>query len=227
MNNEQFSFGMKISIILTCIVLAAGIAILVNVLKVNNTSSSVLSEVSKTNVEAQFENDDELKQYLQVFALMVQEETANKAKQVETCIGFLNQIFWYESINTHEGYACYEEQIIKNVAREMLGVSMLETSEEIIYDSEYKGYRYALAEEFLKGKCMDIININKQDETYEIEYTCTFPGESGLYELAEGNPINLNTYKIKATLQKNEKYEYSKYYLKNVELLDKDVVQYN
>lgn len=227
MNNEQFSLGIKISIIITCIVLAVGIIVLVNVLKVNNTSSSVLEDVSKTNVEAQFENDDELKQYLQVGALMVQEESINNAKHLETSIGFLNQIFWYEPISTNEGYVCYEEQIIKSVARELLGVSIIETSEKIIYDSEYKGYRYSEAGEFLNGKCMDIININKQDETYEIEYTCTFPGESGFYELAEGNPINLNTYKIKATLQKNENYEYSKYYLKNIELLNKDIVQYN
>lgn len=227
MNNEQFSLGMKISIIITCIVLAAGIILLVNVLRTKNTSNSVLEEVSKTNVEAQFKNNEELKQYLQVFALMVQEEKATEAKHLETSIGFLNQIFWYEPINTKEGYACYEEEIIKNVAREMLGVFVLETSEEIIYDSEYKGYRYALAGEFLNGKCMDISNVNKQDEIYEIEYTCTFPGESGLYELSEGKSINLTTYTIKAILQKNENYEYSKYYLKNIELLSKDIVQYN
>ena len=177
--------------------------------------------------EAQIENDDEFKQYLQVFALSIQEERPIKAKNLETVIGFLNQIYWYQPITTENGFACYEEQIVKKVAIELLGSSNIETSEEIILDKEYKAYRYAEAGEFLSGKCMDIVKVSKKDNIYEIEYKCTFPSDGELYELSEGKEITLSTYNIKATIQQNEDYEYAKYYLKNIELLLKDIVKYN
>lgn len=227
MNDEQFGFGLKITIIITCIIVVAGIVLAINVLKEKENRASVLEEVSGTTGEAQVENDDELRQYLEVFALLIQEENPVSEKQLETTIGFLNQIFWYEPVQTEEGYVCYDEQTVKNVARELLGIANLETGEEIILDDKYNSYRYANSSEFLVGKCMEIINVNKKDNNYEIEYTCTFPGENGLYELSEGNEISLTTYKIKAELQKNESYEYSKYYLKNIELLSKDIVKYN
>ena len=227
MNDEQFGLGLKISIIITSIILIAVIVLVVNVLKNADTKASILDEITESNYEAQLENDDEFKQYLQVFALLVQEEKNNKANKLETIIGFLNQIYWYEPIKTDDGHVCYEKDIVKSVAVELLGMSTFETSEEIIFDNDYEAYRYAEATEFLSAKCMDIVKVNKKDDIYDIEYNCTFPGESGWYELSEGNNISLQTYKIKAIIQKNENYEYSKYYLKDIELISKDIVQYN
>lgn len=227
MNDEQFGLGLKISIVITIIILIAGIILVINVLKNEDTSSSILDEMTGNTFEAQIENDDEFKQYLQVFALSIQEERPIKAKNLETVIGFLNQIYWYQPITTENGFACYEEQIVKKVAIELLGSSNIETSEEIILDKEYKAYRYAEAGEFLSGKCMDIVKVSKKDNIYEIEYKCTFPSDGELYELSEGKEITLSTYNIKATIQQNEDYEYAKYYLKNIELLSKDIVKYN
>ena len=227
MNDEQFGIGLRISIIITCIILIAGIVLVVNVLKNQNTETSILAEVGENTGEAQLEDDEEIKQYLEVMALMVQEENPTSAKNIETAIGFLNQIFWYETIVNEDGFACYDEKTVKSVARELLGVSVLETSEEIIFDDTYKAYRYANGGEFIFGNCMEISNVDKKDNIYNIEYTCTFPDEGGLYELTEGNEIELSTYRIKVSLQKNDKYEYSKYCLKNIELISKDVVKYN
>ena len=227
MNDEQFGLGLKISIIIMCIILIAVGVLVTIVLKNAETSSSILEDVSDTTFEAQLENDDEFKQYLQVFALSIQEERPTSAKYLETVIGFLNQIYWYEPISTEDGFVCYEEKIVKSVARELLGISNIETSEDIILDSKYNAYRYAIGGEFLSAKCMDILKVNMKDDIYEIEYNCTFPTESELYELSEKNSVNLETYKVKAIIQKNEKYEYSKYYLKNIELLSKDIVKYN
>lgn len=227
MNDEQFGIGIKISIIITCVILLMLGILVTDVLKTKDTSGSILDDVASTTGEAQIEDDEEFKQYLQVMALMVQDEAPTKAKHIATTIGFLNQIFWYETLGLEDGYVCYDQETVKKVAIELLGTSILETSEEIIFDEKYQAYRYAEGGEFIVAECMDILNVSKKDNIYEVEYICTFPGESGAYELSEGNEISLATYKIKAILQKNEKYEYSKYYLKNIELLSKDIVKYN
>jgi len=226
MNNEQFSLGIKITIVCTCLVLLAVGILTIYVLRIKDNNTSIL-DVSGTTIKEQLENDDEFKQYLEVFALAVQEERVILEKHLETVIGFLNQIMWYETVPTDEEYVCYDKNTVENVAKELLGITILETGEDIVLDEKYNAYRYVYGKEFLSAKCMDIISVSRKDDIYNVEYTCTFPGESELYELAEENNIVLNTYKIRATIQQNEKYEYSKYYLKNIELVSKDIVQYN
>ena len=46
MNDEQFGIGLKISIVITIIILIAGIILVINVLKNEDTSSSILDEMT-------------------------------------------------------------------------------------------------------------------------------------------------------------------------------------
>lgn len=228
MNDKQFGIGLKISIIITCIILIMEIALVVIVLKNNNNSSSILEDVEGATSEVQIENDEEFKQYLEIFGLMVQEETPLSSPEIETIIGFLSQISLYEPIQIAENqFWGFEEEIVKKVAVELLGKSEIPTGDDFVFDENAKAYRTSDGREFIFGKCMKVDKVDIDGNIYTVEYTCTFPNDGEIFEYTEGNKVSLNTYKIKAVIQKNETYEYSKYYLKNIELLSKDIVQYN
>lgn len=228
MDDKQFSIGLKISITVACILLILIGILVVNTIKSKDNTSSVLEEVSNIDSALSEADMEEIKQYLDVYSLLVQEENPTTTENLETIISFLNTIFWYEPVSIGENLmAGYEKNVVQTVAIELLGTTNIPTSEDLILDNENNVYRYALGGEFMSGKCMNIKDISMNNNIYEITYESTFPGENEAYEMAEGKEVELNTYTIKIKLEKNKNYEYSKYCLKNIELLSKDIVKYN
>lgn len=227
MNNEQFGLGLKITVLVAVVIIIAVVALAVNVLKNRETTASVLEDVVGNNGEAQIENDEEFKMYLEIFASSVLEYDSIATTQLETIFTFIENVFPVETFTNEEQFTCFNKEAVENVAVELLGVATLGKSEEIIYDENSNAYRYALGGDSGKANCMEIISVNKKDNTYVVEYNCAFLEDSEWSMLQENKPIDLQMYKIKATIQKNENYKYSKYYLKDIELLSKDIVEYN
>lgn len=171
---------------------------------------------------------EELKQYLGIYGILVQEENKTETQNIETVMAFLNTIFWYEPVEVGENSMLgYDKEVMENVAVELLGSKELPTSEDLILDVENNVYRYSFGGEFINGECMEIDDISQKDNIYEIKYKCIFPSDTEAYEVSEGQELSLNTYTISIKLEENKEYSYSKYCLKNIELLSKDIVKYN
>ncbi len=228
MSDKQFSIGVKISIAVAIVLLIIMGILAITTLRKKDNSSSILEDVSNSDNVISEAASEELKQYLGVYGILVQEENPTITQNIETVMSFLNTIFWYEPITVGENSMLgYDKDISQNVALELLGNKELPTSEELILDNENNVYRYVDGGEFIGGECVEIEHITQKNNVYEIKYKCVFPSDTEAYEIAEGQEVKLNTYNINIKLEENEEYSYSKYCLKDIELISKDIVKYN
>lgn len=228
MSDKQFSIGVKISIAVAIILLIMMGILAITTLRKKDNTSSILDDVSNTDSAVSEATTEELKQYLGVYGILVEEENKTKTQNIETVMAFLNTIFWYEPIAVGENSMLgYDKAVAQNVAIELLGNKELPTSDELILDTENNVYRYVDGGEFICGECMEIEHISQKDNIYEIKYKCVFPSDTEAYEISEGQEVKLNTYTINIKLEENKEYSYSKYCLKNIELISKDIVKYN
>lgn len=228
MSDKQFSIGVKISIAVAIILLMMIGILAITTLRKKDNSSSILEDVSNTDSAVSEATTEELKQYLGVYGILLQEENETTTQNIETIMSFLNTIFWYEPVTVGENSMLgYDKEIVQNVALELLGNKELPTSDTLILDTENNVYRYVDGGEFIGGECVEIEHIDKKNNTYEIKYKCVFPSDTEAYEISEGQEVKLNTYTISIKLEENKEYSYSKYCLKNIELISKDIVKYN
>ena len=129
MDDKQFSIGLKISITVACILLVLIGILVVNTIKSKDNTVSVLEEVANVDSALSEADMEEIKQYLDVYSLLVQEENPTTTENLETIISFLNTIFWYEPINIGENLmAGYEKNVVQTVAIELLGTTNIPTS---------------------------------------------------------------------------------------------------
>ena len=61
----------------------------------------------------------------------------------------------------------------------------------------------------------------------EVKFKNVFVNNEEITKYINGEKVLLETYELKASLMENETYDYSKYYINNIELIKKDVVEYN
>ena len=143
MSDKQFSIGVKISIAVAIVLLIIIGILAVTTLRKKDISSSILEDVSNSDNVISEAASEELKQYLGVYGILVQEENPTITQNIETVMSFLNTIFWYEPITVGENSMLgYDKDISQNVALELLGNKELPTSEELILDNENNVYRY-------------------------------------------------------------------------------------
>lgn len=243
MDNEQFKLGMKITITIAIIVIGIIIGALINVFCIKPAKPDIYSEIlsntdkeldmTKVNeiaLESKGIDKDEFNNYLSIFGLLVNKypaldkEENEKTTMIDAAVEFLNTSFMYEPKMNENQVETYEADKVNKIIKEMKGEYInknLDVSVVYTYDANTNTY---VPQEMEPTNCLllETLDINKKDEKIETTFKVAFPGNGEYATYLEKEPIEIETFTIKAIVLENEEYEYSKYYVSNIEVVKKE-----
>lgn len=239
MDEEKFKNSLKKTIIVIIVVL---IFILIIGIYIFNSKKAQLSIYSNKEQGNMFQSigmkEEEFKQYLSVFSLLVNEKynqdgyddkTLDNMRVLDTAISYIEEMSSYEVTQNNEGLQTYEANIINEIAKEIKGMYIsnnIDAGNLYTYDETQNVY-IKNESEYTTVYCTQIDEIEKKDGKIITTYKCIFPKDNELSEYQENNPIEIETYTIKATIVENTDYEYSKYFISSIEKISNENVKYN
>lgn len=246
MNNDEFKFGIKLTITITLIILGIIIGISIFVFTERKTEKDIYSEIlsntdkntnivdiSEISLETKGINKEEFESYLRLFGYLVREypELVEKEEKntlmIDAAVILLNTLYTYN--NEVDGIATFEADKINQIVKEMNGAYIdkkLDVKNVYKYDEEKNIYIPQIME-FPNCLYLETININKEYDKIEAEFKVAFPNENDSLSYTNSEPVDLETYTVKAVILENTEYEYSKYYVSSIEVISKEMVSYN
>lgn len=247
MNNEEFKLGIKTTITITLIIIGIIIGVLIYVFSSRNTEADIYAEilsnttkdlnstsVSEISLETKGIDKEEFESYLKLFGHLVKEypELVEKEEKhtlmLDAAVELLNTMYTYEENNVNENLVLEADKINK-IVREMNGEYInkkLNVKNRYKYDEEKNEY-IVQANDFNECLLIETLNIVKEDEKIEAEFKVAFPDEKSFSDYTNNLPVEMQTYTVKAVILENSEYEYSKYYVSNIDVIKKETVSYN
>lgn len=189
------------------------------------TLSSTKTELSiydksecSNNLQALGINEDEFKKYLSIFGNLIIESSNENEQNLNMISEFIDEMCpIYEAIIDESGLKCYDAEIVNNIAKELKGQGINKKSYDVntnyIYNEEKNSY---IQSKNLKEKtvCNKIDNITKNGDKIDVTYELIVMDSE---KLVSENEENLKKYKVKAIILNNLEYEYSKYFVSDIE----------
>lgn len=165
-------------------------------------------------------DEDEFVEYLSIVGFIANEDsTENKLNLATRAIDTLCSS--YEAETLEDGTKKYDMDIINNVLKEFLGDYIkgdIENSEYYEYNREENSC-IKKQEPEKSSYCIEIKNIEKNDDEFELEYKLAMMTASQKAEFDANNDTSkIETKNIKVSIVRNTNYEYSKYFFTNVEV---------
>lgn len=249
MNDDKFKKGIRRSFVLFfigiifIIIMVLYISISPNLKKTiydeYSASEEQSAEVSKIFLETKGVNKEELEKYLSVGAILKREEFPNDVAEVDNykymllALNFLNDV-------KGEGTESDEEKEVVTVDAEKIEKVLKELNGKFVKDNlNVTGY-YEFAQ---NENGLDIYNIKMnenfmsylvefseaefKDDIIEVRFKNVFGTNEEISKLINNEKVSLKTYEYKAIIKENLTYDYSKYYINNVEILNSEMVEYN
>ena len=162
-------------------------------------------------------NEEEFKTYLAIFGNLVIEDVNENEKVLNMASNFINEIYpMSEEENAESDLKCYDVNIVNKICKELKGQTIKENSnfENYVYDEEKNSY--------IQNKntnkilvCNQIDDIIKDNEKIEVTYELEVINSQEQLENEESK--DAKKYKVRAVILNNSDYEYSKYFVSNIE----------
>lgn len=169
------------------------------------------------NLELLGINEEEFKQYLAVFGNLLLEDNDENIKNLDLVTEFIDCMY-----PTYEGEVSektYDSAIVTEVAKEIRGTVIdkkVGFGESYTYNQENNVYtKHKKTDRILH--CIHIEEISKKDEKIEVIYKLAEMTSKQMSEYLVGKETDFEEYKVKATVMINSEYQYSKYFVSNIE----------
>lgn len=246
MNNDQFKFGIKLTITICILVFIIIIGLFIYIFHSNKATPDIYSEIlsntskdanlidiSEISLESKGINKEEFENYLSLFGRQVREYYTLEDKEekntlmLDSAVSFLTTLYMNEHVE--DGILTYEADKINKIVTEMNGIYInkkLDVTEIYKYDEEKNVYIPQQLESpgYLY---IETVDINKIEDRIEAEFKVAFPEETDALKYNNNEQVKIETYTVKAVILENEEYEYSKYYVSSLEILSKEKIEYN
>ena len=251
MNDEKFKKGIKRSFILFFLGLIF-ITIIVFYISISpnpkktiydefNNSEVVTTEVSKVFLETKGINKEEFEKYLSVGAILTREDLpkdiskeerdnykymllANSfitdVKGEELALDEINNISYVESNKVNEILKELNGKFIKN------NLNVTGYYEYIEDELGNKKYNIQNKEDFV-SYLVEFSEVEFLSDNIEVRFKNVFGTNEEITKLMNNEKVSLKTYEYKAIVKENSAFNYSKYYISSIELIDSEVVEYN
>lgn len=167
-------------------------------------------------------NEDELKQYLSVVSNLGIDSQKNEGiKMLDMATNFIDTMCSaYEAQTNENGQRYYDASIIDQVIKEING-KFIKTRNSLedryIYSKEENSYIQNKVSD-KTPYCLQIEEIVPEGDNMKVTYQLAYMTDSQMAEYRTGKEVDLEIYTIEATLLKNTDYEYSKYFLSDLEI---------
>lgn len=251
MNDEKFKKGIKRSFILFFLGLIF-ITIIVFYISISpnpkktiydefSNSEVVTTEVSKVFLETKGINKEEFEKYLSVGAILTREDLpkdiskeerdnykymllANSfitdVKGEELALDEINNISYVESNKVNEILKELNGKFIKN------NLNVTGYYEYIEDELGNKKYNIQNKEDFV-SYLVEFSEAEFLSDNIEVRFKNVFGTNEEITKLMNNEKVSLKTYEYKAIVKENSAFNYSKYYISSIELIDSEVVEYN
>ncbi len=177
------------------------------------------SAESENKLQALGINEEEFKQYLSIASYMV--EDASSEKMLKMASDFIDTLCSaYEAEVTEDGTKSYEKEIVNQVLKEMTGNYIkedIDKSEYYIYNGQANVYT-KMKDFEEKPYCVEIEDISKSDNKIEVCYKLAIFNQEQMAEYATTQEVLTETKKVKAVIICNTDYQYSKYFVSQIEV---------
>ncbi len=177
------------------------------------------SAESENKLQALGINEEEFKQYLSIASYMV--EDASNEKMLKMASDFIDTLCSaYEAEVAEDGTKSYEKEIVNQVLKEMTGNYIkedIDKSEYYIYNGQANVYT-KMKDFEEKPCCVEIEDISKSDNKIEVCYKLAIFNQEQMAEYATTQEVLTETKKVKAVIICNTDYQYSKYFVSQIEV---------
>lgn len=246
MNNEQFKFGIKVTVAIFIIIIVIIIGVLIYVFNPHNAEVNIYSEIlsniendnkiSEISLETKGIDKQEFESYLSSFALLeynknleLSDEEAKNIGMINAAANFLDIVYLKEEQLEDESQISYEADKVNKIIREMNGEYIeknINVSKIYTFNEEQNTYSLQSSDK-INSIFINLDEVTKTEDKIQVIYEVIFPTEEEYINYTEKKPVEIETYKIRATLLENEEYEYSKYYVSSINTISKEKVKYN
>lgn len=251
MNDEKLKKGLKRSTVFFIIGIVFVLIILIYVSISPNSKKTIYDEyevledtsagVTKVYLESKGINKEEFEKYLSVAAILKKDtfdkDILDKDKEnylyMLTTINFLNNVKGEElEIDEVNNISIIEPKKVKDIVKELNGKYIKEKI-NIPGIYEYKVdelgneiYNIVRQENFV-SYLVEFSEINFNGDLIEAKFKNIFGTNEEITKLMNNEEIELDTYEFKVVLKENLNFDYSKYYINDIELINKEKVKYN
>ena len=249
MNEEELKSGLKKTGILTIIAIILMIVLAVYVFNGSKAQKTVfddsLSEeqnlkTSKAYMQANGVSKEDLEKLFSALVINsvekyegedLSKEELENTRKLNAIASFmdsyaLSQVSSEEEI---EGTQIYDTSIVNQVFKEMFGKYVKDTLPvSAIYKFNEQKNAYELTgENALTGLCISIDEFEKDSAYIIVKFKAIVANNDELLKYMNKEKIKLPTYEIKVKLVENEKFNYSRYYVKETDVISTSEVEYN
>jgi len=222
MKEETLKKSLLMIGIVAVLILLLTIYICINIFSSEKASLSIYPDVEPgSTFEGLGIKEDEFKDYLSVFSLLVNEDYSEKNEEIlndirflDTAVSFLKNLSSYEEVLNNEGLDVYSSEDIHILAKEIRGMyvnNALKTGERYIYNDSEKTYTKNGTENKI-ARCTDIDEIEKNSDVISVKYRCVFAEDE------DSNSDKKNVYNVEITILENSNYQYSKYFVHSIKV---------
>ena len=164
-------------------------------------------------------DQNEFKEYLTVFANLIDDQYNEKQKMLNMATNFMENLYSSNELSIHENdKKNYDANHINNIIKEVQGTYIkTEIADGDFYQYQAEENVYVQNREVDRvTNCVEIDNIEKKGDNLEVIYTLNIVSKEQLAEYMIGQATNFESYKIKAVIMFNTNYEYSKYFVHQI-----------
>lgn len=248
MNDEELKKKVKRSVIIFAIgliIIVIGVIYIMasptskkNIYEEYNSNTELTAGVSKVFLETKGINKEELEKYLSVAAILRRTEVPTDVLDAEkdnykymlVTANFIKDVLGEElTLNETDNISYVEDTKINNILKELFGKYIqdnLNVTNYFEYNAEEAKYVVKNTEDYF-SYLVELSEVEVNDSLIEIKFKNVFGNNEEITKFINNENVSLETYEFKATLMENEEYEYSKYYINNIELINKETVEYN
>lgn len=252
MNDARLKKGIKRSLILfgigilVVLFLALYISISPNSKKTiydeYNLSSEMSTGISKVYLESKGIKKEEFEKYLSVAAILVRDdiklELLNENEKsnyiyMQTVQKFMNDVLGTEvEINETTNESTIYEQKVKEILKEFNGKYVkdnLNVENYFKFTEDELGNKYYVvknSEDFV-SYITELKEVEINGDLINVKFINVFGTNEEITKYMNNEKVSLNTYEFDAVLKENLSFEYSKYYISDIKLVNKEIKEYN
>lgn len=219
MTDLQFKKRLKKFVPIPILLILGIIALSIYILGSNKAELSIYTSAETENkLQALGINEEEFKQYLSIAGYMLNDSNEEKLKLAANFIDTLCSA--YEAEVAEDGSKNYEKEMMNQVLKEMTGDYIkedIDISQYYTYDEQTTVYTQIKNFEE-KPYCIEIEDISKNDDKIEVRYKLAILNNEQMAEYANNQEMQVETRKVKAVIICNSDYQYSKYFVSQVEV---------
>lgn len=204
-----------------------------------NVSDDMATGVSKVYLETKGIKKEELEKYLSVAAILTRDNVNKDIEEKEnyiymqTVINFLSDITGNElEENDETEEVTIEAKKVEDILKEFNAKYIknnLNVTNFFEYVEDELGNKYYLVknQEDFVSYLIEISDVQISGDLIEVTFKNVFGTNEEITKLMNNEKVSLDTYEYKAIIKENLEYEYSKYYISEINVINMEKKDYN